>query len=175
MEDLDRDEYKRFIKDMKNMRYESWVKKYPNNLCEIFSQIIDNIFLSVEDVEYFQSNGFDIDEFSSFYHSESETENNPLTYACESSDLRLIKILTKCGANVNMKNENYTPLLNLLLGSEDGADEYVVKKGIKILINNGVKRVLPDFATEIFDDAEISDFINSCEIIDDDEWNDYTL
>src|SRR5690348_16297286 len=87
--------------DLENGNYESWLKKYPDHVYDIFGEYLDvcwdtNRPVTLEDIQYFQQNGVDLNAMSHAYRCDSYY-TNALQMACEWRRLDLMDVLLQAG------------------------------------------------------------------------------
>lgn len=162
------EEYEQFKIDFSKKKYIPWVEKYPDEALSIFISVLQySNNVTCDDVRYFQGLGVDINEPCELYPGDSGN-NNLLTYACEYHEIKLMKVAIECGANVNIKIDDNTPLLALLQGHDPSYTRHHgrIKEGLKLLQDNGVEKVLPKWISDYADnyDRDIKKFIKSCSI-----------
>lgn len=167
--------------DMRRKNYSRWVESFPTCIHSIFSYLFyySEQDITIEDVKYFQNHGLEINEFSNLYFR-GDKYINPLIMACQCCDIKLMKVLISCGADVNMKHEDLSPLTELLSGNIIfyKSDPSKIREGLKLLQNHGIKKVLPSSIERYikYYDNDVKRFYKSCMIIGNaDHWRDYEL
>lgn len=148
-----------FESDMENGIYKPWSEKYPNHIISIFGAYI-NFYghtgsITELDIKYFKERGVDLNICSTVYPSDSG-ESTPLGSACEFRMIKLMEILIKLGANVNLQDsKEFTPLDSAILGHRAGdlCDYDTIKECIDLLVKYNVKNELLDYIKDEFLDC----------------------
>lgn len=143
-----------FEEDLANGIYGKWVDKYPTHSMDIFASYIHfyghSGLITECDVEYFKNKGVNLNISGNIYASDAGG-STPLGSASEFRMIKLMEILLKLGADVNLKDQyDFTPLDSAIFGH--GANDIYyfddMKECIELFLKYEVKHELIDYIKE---------------------------
>lgn len=173
------EKFETFKECMRIGDYERYLFLLPNNIYLIVAGLLNYCEEEIEfhTLETFKKFKWDINKPCYLYACEEDYSHNVLTYACEKHNISLMRNAIAAGAKVNIKIKGITPLYSLFDADVYGEKLQSFKESLEILLNNDVRRILPDSLLDytLITDKYCVDFLDSCTVIDDNDWEDYEL